>query len=46
MYVATENNDIPLILGTTVVFAAVGIGGSLVADLASAWLDPRARETD
>lgn len=46
MYVATENNDIPLILGTTMVFAVVGIGGSLVADLASAWLDPRAREGD
>ncbi|MFB6236635.1 MAG: ABC transporter permease [Halopenitus sp.] len=46
MYVATENNDIPLILGTTVVFAVVGIGGSLIADLASAWLDPRVREGD
>lgn len=46
MYVATDTNDIPLILGTTMVFAGVGIGGSLVADVASAWLDPRARTSE
>lgn len=45
MYVATRENDIPLILGTTMVFVVVGVGGSLVSDLASAWLDPRTRES-
>lgn len=42
-YEATQENDIPLILGTTMVLVAVGIGGSIVCDLASAWLDPRSR---
>lgn len=44
-YVAATNNDIPLILGTTTVLAVIGAGGSLVADLASAWLDPRSRSS-
>ena len=43
VYEATSENDIPLILGTTMVLATVGIGGSIVCDLASAWLDPRSR---
>ena len=42
-YEATQENDIPLILGTTMVLVVVGIGGSIVCDLASAWLDPRSR---
>jgi len=43
-YRAVQENDIPLILGTTMVLVVVGIGGSIVADLASVWLDPRSRE--
>lgn len=43
-YIATQGNDIPLILGTTIVLVTVGAGGSLVCDIASAWLDPRSRE--
>lgn len=43
VYEATRENDIPLILGSTMVFVAVGIGGSVGCDLASAWLDPRSR---
>jgi len=42
-YEAAKRNDIPLILGTTMVLVVVGIGGSIVCDLASAWLDPRSR---
>lgn len=42
-YLAAHNNDIPLIMGTTLVLVAVGVGGSLLTDLASAWLDPRSR---
>lgn len=42
-YEATQENDIPLILGTTMVLVVVGIGGSIVCDLSSAWLDPRSR---
>lgn len=38
---ATRENDIPLILGTTMVLVGVGVGGSLLADLLSAVLDPR-----
>jgi peptide/nickel transport system permease protein len=40
---AARENDIPLILGTTMVLVAVGVGGSLLADVASARLDPRSR---
>lgn len=42
-YFAAYENDIPLILGVTMVLAVVGAGGSLLSDLASAWLDPRSR---
>lgn len=42
-YRATQENDIPLILGTTMVLVLIGVGGSIVTDLASAWLDPRSR---
>lgn len=42
-YMAAYENDIPLIIGTTVTLAVVGVGGSLLSDLASAWLDPRSR---
>lgn len=44
-YRATQENDIPLIFGTTMVLVIVGVGGSIVTDLASAWLDPRSRES-
>jgi len=44
-YRAAQENDIPLIIGTTMVLVVVGIGGSIVCDLASAWLDPRSRES-
>lgn len=44
LYVATAENDIPLILGSTLVVVAVGVGGSLIADVASMWLDPRSRQ--
>ena len=43
VYRAAKLRDIPLILGTTIVLVAVGVGGSVVADLASVWLDPRSR---
>jgi len=42
-YEAAQNNDIPLILGSTMVLIVVGIGGSVACDLASALLDPRSR---
>jgi peptide/nickel transport system permease protein len=42
-YEAARNNDIPLILGSTMVLIVVGIGGSVACDLASALLDPRSR---
>lgn len=42
-YMAAYENDIPLIIGTTVTLAVVGVLGSLLSDLASAWLDPRSR---
>ena len=42
-YFAAYENDIPLIVGTTVSLACVGVGGSLLSDLGSAWLDPRSR---
>lgn len=45
-YFAARENDIPLILGSTMVLAVVGVGGSLISDLASAWLDPRSRESE
>lgn len=45
-YFAARENDIPLILGTTMVLAVVGVAGSLFSDLASAWLDPRSRHSE
>lgn len=42
-YMAASENDIPLIIGTTVALACVGVGGSLLSDFASAWFDPRSR---
>lgn len=45
LYVATEENDIPLILGSTLVIVGVGVGGSLIADFASMWLDPQSRDS-
>lgn len=42
-YMAATENDIPLIIGTTVTLACIGVGTSLLSDLLSAWLDPRSR---
>ena len=41
---AIENRDMPLILGTTMVIAFVGIAANLFQDLAYAALDPRIRD--
>ncbi|MEF8773422.1 MAG: ABC transporter permease [Halobacteriales archaeon] len=40
-YWAVQNYDISLILGTTYVVVAVGVGGSFLQDVISAVLDPR-----
>lgn len=42
---AVKRGDVPLVVGTTVVFVLIGVGGSYVQDLAYAVLDPRA-DTD
>jgi peptide/nickel transport system permease protein len=44
-YFAAYENDIPLIIGTTVALACVGVVGSLLSDIGSALLDPRSRES-
>lgn len=41
---AIENRDMPVILGTTMVIAFVGIAANLFQDLAYAVLDPRIRD--
>lgn len=46
LYVAAQENDIPLLLGTTMVLVCVGVGGSFVQDVAAGWLDPRVRAGD
>lgn len=38
---AARENDIPLILGTTMVLVGVGVGGSLLVDAAATYFDPR-----
>jgi len=38
---AIKNRDVPLLLGTTMVVAIVGIAGNLLKDLATLALDPR-----
>lgn len=38
---AIQQRDMPLVLGTTMVVVFVGIGGSLLSDLATMVLDPR-----
>lgn len=38
---AIQQRDLPLVLGTTMVVVFVGIGGSLLTDLATMMLDPR-----
>ena len=40
---AANGRDYPLIVGITVVVAAVVVVSSLVVDLAYTWLDPRIR---
>ncbi len=45
-YDAIVNRDVPLILGTTMVVAFVGIGGNLLQDLAYAVFDPRVGEEE
>ncbi len=40
---ATRNNDFPLVTGITVIFAAMFLVSSLIADLLYAYIDPRIR---
>lgn len=40
---AVTNRDYPLIMGVTLLYAAVLVAANLVVDIASAWLDPRIR---
>jgi peptide/nickel transport system permease protein len=40
---AANGRDYPLIVGITVIIAAVVVLSSLVVDLAYTWLDPRIR---
>jgi len=42
---AANGRDYPLIVGITVIVAAVVVSSSLVVDLAYSWLDPRIRLT-
>jgi peptide/nickel transport system permease protein len=44
-YVAIETRDYPLVLCTTAIAAVLVLGGSLLADLASAALDHRVRQS-
>ena len=43
---ATKNNDFPLVTGITVIFAAMFLISSLLADLLYAYIDPRIRIYD
>ncbi len=43
---ATKNNDFPLVTGITVIFAAMFLFSSLLADLLYAYIDPRIRIYD
>jgi peptide/nickel transport system permease protein len=40
---ASENSDIPLVLGTTLVVTVATVFGSLIADILYAVADPRIR---
>jgi oligopeptide transport system permease protein len=40
---AVTNRDYPLVLGVTLVYAALVLVANLVVDLLYAWLDPRIR---
>ena len=40
---AVTNRDYPLIMGVTLLYAAVLVAANVVVDLAYAWLDPRVR---
>lgn len=41
---AIRTRDLPLVLGTTMVVAFVGIVGTMLKDVISIWLDPRVEE--
>jgi len=41
---AIENQDLPLIIGSTLVLVFIGIGGNLVQDVLYGYLDPTIRE--
>jgi len=43
---AIKGRDVPLLMGTTMVIAIVGIAGNLCKDLATIALDPRVRDGD
>lgn len=45
-YQAIKSRDLPLIIGTTMVIAFVGIAGNLVQDVAYVLLDPRVEDDD
>jgi oligopeptide transport system permease protein len=40
---AVTNRDYPLIMGVTLVYAALIVVANIVVDLAYAWVDPRVR---
>jgi len=40
---AVTNRDYPLIMGVTLLYAAVLVAANVVVDLAYVWLDPRVR---
>lgn len=44
IYGAIFQRDYPVVLGTTALSAVLVVAGSLAADLAHAWVDPRVRE--
>lgn len=41
LYAAQREHDIPLLLGVTLIIVLIAVIGSLLQDLAAAWLDPR-----
>lgn len=41
---AVHDRDMPVLLSTTLVVVVVGVGGNLLGDLVTGWLDPRLAE--
>jgi peptide/nickel transport system permease protein len=42
---ALQARDYPVVMGATVVSALFVVAGNLLADVATAWIDPRVRQT-